>query len=770
MTIGRGHRAIGTGTAMTIATTAPWTDRKPRAAALLSQRTLIRLFFFTSGIPALVYQLSWQRALFRIFGVDMVSVTIVVTAFMLGLGLGSLIGSRLALRRAIPPLLLIAAIELSVGLFGAVSLQLFDAADPLVRDLPLAGQVAAALGLLFLPTALMGMTLPLLVGHFISRSANVGLSTGDLYRVNTLGAVAGCMLAALAFFPWLGLQHTVWAAAGINGAIGAAALAAFLVTRRATASSPATLAPAPAHAPLEMPLRYRLGLVLAFLAGFVSLSYEIFLVRLATFESGTGATALTLTLAGFLLGVASGAQDAAQWCAKAASPGELAGKIARGLMWSALASLALLPLLSVSHPLGKGMIAVILLATVIVARALGTIFPVLAHVAVPADDRSGGRVGQILLADILGSAAGSLLTGFVLADWLDARAMAVTLALMSLAVAAPFAWLGRGALKRPVLLAALGAAGLLALFQAPLSSRVMDAMLYKEKLATGSPLTRVLENRDGIITVSRDGTVSGNGVYDGIFNLDLLRDVNGVIRAYGLSLFHPHPHDVLMVGLASGSWAQVVAANPDVAHLTVVEINPGYLPLIRERPQIASLLKNPKVQIVIDDGRRWLRRHPGARFDAVIANTSYHFRANATNVLSQEFDALVRAHLKQGGIFFYNATGSRRAQRTGCANYRHGYGVMNNILVSDSPFDLDVGRWRRNLLATRIDGKPVFDLPRDAALLRWTLTLPQGADGPLRSGGQRMQSCAAILAATAQYATITDDNMGTEWRWPLGFE
>src|SRR5690242_555251 len=128
-------------------------DRTGRVSQkLLSRGTLIHLFFFTSGIPALIYQLAWQRVLFRIFGVNMESVTIVITAFMLGLGIGSLIGSWLALRRNFPPLLLIAAIELTVGLFGALSLQLFAAADPFVRDLSLPGQIVAALALLFLPT------------------------------------------------------------------------------------------------------------------------------------------------------------------------------------------------------------------------------------------------------------------------------------------------------------------------------------------------------------------------------------------------------------------------------------------------------------------------------------------------------------------------------------------------------------------------------------------------------------------------------------------
>src|SRR2546428_9398712 len=84
-------------------------------------RVLCVLFFF-SGFPALIYQLTWQRALFRIFGVNMESVTIVVTAFMLGLGLGSLAGGWLSRRSRVPLLVLLAVIELASAAFGAVSL------------------------------------------------------------------------------------------------------------------------------------------------------------------------------------------------------------------------------------------------------------------------------------------------------------------------------------------------------------------------------------------------------------------------------------------------------------------------------------------------------------------------------------------------------------------------------------------------------------------------------------------------------------------------
>ena len=85
-----------------------------------------------------------------------------------------------------------------------------------------------------------------------------------------------------------------------------------------------------------------------------------------------------------------------------------------------------------------------------------------------------------------------------------------------------------------------------------------------------------------------------------------------------------------MIGLSSGSWAQVIANNPNVASLTVVEINPGYLSLIAQEPEVASLLHNPKVTIVTDDGRRWLRANSGRRFDAIVSNTTWYYRANVS--------------------------------------------------------------------------------------------------------------------------------------------
>jgi SAM-dependent methyltransferase len=165
----------------------------------------------------------------------------------------------------------------------------------------------------------------------------------------------------------------------------------------------------------------------------------------------------------------------------------------------------------------------------------------------------------------------------------------------------------------------------------------------------------------------------------------------------------------MVIGLSLGAWAQVIANNPQVERVTVVEINPGYLRLIPKYPAVASVLHNPKVSIEIDDGRRWLVRNPSAKFDVIVSNTTFNWRAHITNLLSREFLEIVRKHLKPGGVFFYNTTSSGEVQRTGVAVFPYGALVGTCLALSDSPISLDIDRWKRVISDYRIDGVPVLD-------------------------------------------------------------
>jgi spermidine synthase len=300
---------------------------------------------------------------------------------------------------------------------------------------------------------------------------------------------------------------------------------------------------------------------------------------------------------------------------------------------------------------------------------------------------------------------------------------------------------------------------------------VLETLQWKGA-ADAKSFVQVVENRSGIITVDADGTVFGHGMYDGRFNVDLKHDNNGIIRPYALSLFHPAPRNVLMIGLSSGSWAQVIANNPDVASLTIIEINPGYRALIAQAREVASVLSNPKVTIITDDGRRWLRLNPDQKFDAIVSNTTWHFRANVTNLLSGEFLDLVRAHLNAGGIFFYNTTDSARVQRTGCLAFAEGARFTNHMVVSPAPIAWDFSRWRRTLESYRIDGRPVFDPSRaeDRAALDRLMAIETSATSNAPASDRPIEGCPDILARTTGKRVVTDDNMGSEWRYFLGLE
>lgn len=734
---------------------------------LANERAVLETLFFFSGFPALMYQLVWQRALFRIFGVNIEAVTIVVTAFMLGLGLGSLAGGWLSRRRRMPLLPLLASIELTTGAFGLASLRLFDQVGDLTAGLPLGGTAAVTLGLVLVPTLLMGATLPVLVGYLARRSGNVGSSVGTLYYVNTLGAGAACLIAIIVFFPFFGMHGTVQTAAAMNGTVAVAALITYM---RGGATAFATSRADEIHRRPTL-IAFRSALGLAFLGGFVSLSYEIFLFRTASFASGSSASAFAATLGAFLIGIASGARRASE-TSDAESRGAMR-HLLHMLILANVAGFALLPLITHLAWLDRALLGVILLLTYLLARGWGGLLPALAHFGVAADEGAGMNTAWLYLANILGSTSGSVLTGFVLMDRFGLITIAAMLSalglvcLLLIVVLLPFArlqrWLGVGG--------ALVATALAMLLLPVWSEGALEALQWKGAMERAGRFTDVIENRSGIITVDRSGVVYGHGMYDGKFNTDIVHDSNGIIRPYALSLFHPHPREVLMIGLSTGSWAQVIANNPEVEKLTIVEINPGYSTLIEKVPEVASLLRNPKIRLIVADGRHWLQINQ-QKFDVIVSNTTWHHRANATNLLSEEFLQLVRTHLLPGGVFFYNTTDSIRVQRTGCQIFPYGVRFTNHMIVSDTPLDWSTGRWRGVIERYRIDDRPVLP-PNEgnAALLERVadgLALPSTATGG--NADSLVELCANVNARSAGFEPVTDDNMGTEWRHALGLE
>ena len=225
---------------------------QPHAEASLPM-PVVGALFLVSGFAALVYQVVWQRALFAIYGVNIEAVTVVVTAFMLGLGLGSLAGGRISRDNSRPVLLWFGVIELCIGVWGLMSLWIYHSVGELTAGSGPMATFTLSFALVLLPTGLMGATLPLLVGHMVKRSGNVGQSVSTLYFVNTLGSALAALTTAIWLLGSMGQTGTVQFAAALNGIVGATVLVMRRSgTRAQGAAQPSAPAPTATEAvPLE---------------------------------------------------------------------------------------------------------------------------------------------------------------------------------------------------------------------------------------------------------------------------------------------------------------------------------------------------------------------------------------------------------------------------------------------------------------------------------------------------------------------------------------
>ena len=721
--------------------------------------------FFLSGFPALLYQIVWQRALFTIYGVNIESVTVIVTAFMLGLGLGSLGGGWLS-NRAVPLLAVFGAVELGISVFGLFSLKLFHAVAVFTGGSPTLETGAVTFAMLLIPTMLMGSTLPLLVAHLVRRNRNVGESVGVLYSVNTFGSAISCFLAAYVLMRMFGESGSIRIAAVINACVATAAFVLHVLFRQVGFHAEEKVSVANSRL-----LPFRTGLFLSGGVGLLAISYEIVWYRLYSIASGRSAASFALLLGWYLAGVAYGSLATRDACR-----GKLRNDLTALLralsgviMWGSIAAFLVAPSLGAILSRGGPLDLCYPLAFV-GATLLGSAFPLISHASIdPTGRGNGAQLSYLYLANIVGCASGGYLVGFVLMDRFTVRGISLILLSLGLVLCCGVI-LAAGRLSARQC-AGLAAAAILILGSKSVYSGLYERLLFGAKYTSEMQFRDIVESRTGVVTLTPDGTVYGGGVYDGRISLDLVNDTNGIFRSFALDAFHPDPKKVLMIGLSMGSWAQVIANNPRVETLTIVEIDPNYLKLIPRYPPVASLLRNPKVEIIIDDGRRWLVRNPGRRFDVIVMNTTQHWLAHASNLLSVEFLRLARYHLKPGGIHYYNTTFSTNALLSGVTVFPHGLRIGNFLAVSDAPISFDKERWRAGLANYAIDGKRVLDLGDSAhrAALDKILALADTLRDPNPTWGMRLESDQSLRNRLKGSTLITDDNMQGEWTPPARY-
>jgi predicted membrane-bound spermidine synthase len=393
--------------------------------------------------------------------------------------------------------------------------------------------------------------------------------------------------------------------------------------------------------------------------GFLSLSQEILWVRLISFVLKGMSQSFAAVLFCFLVGIAVGSAIGKRFCERRV---DLLGVSATVLGVAAAVDVSLVIVLPALVQWRAGLVGVFLLVF-LTAALKSVMFPIAHHLGA---DQSGARIGRsvskVYFGNIVGSTLGPIVTGYILLDHLTVDACLLLVGAMTGILSLLCAARVR---KLPLALVGalvLTAAGVIA--WSGVNSMIPALALATQRVVLpGSKVEHVVQNRQGVIhtVYTPDGepdTILGGNIYDGRVNTEMKINYNGLDRALVLLAVHPNPERVLVIGLSTGAWARILSASPRVKEIVAVEINPGYLEVIAKYPQVNGLLSDPRVRIVIDDGRRWLRRNPGEAFDLIVQNTTFYWRAYSTNLLSREYMQLTMAHLKPGGIAAFNSTSS----------------------------------------------------------------------------------------------------------------
>ena len=470
--------------------------------------------------------------------------------------------------------------------------------------------------------------------------------------------------------------------------------------------------------------------------GFLSLSQEILWVRLVSFAYQGIPHAFSFVLANFLIGIALGALAGKWFCGRAK---DLYAVGAATLLLAAVTDL-LLPSTAWLY-LGRERSSLPWLPLAIIGSAAikSVLFPIAHHLG---SNQSGPRVGssvsRIYFGNIIGSTLGPIVTGFYLLDRFTVEQCMVIVGLGCLLLSVGTA-LHSG--RRAVPAAVIGVGALVAIAAAAGPAPETIARIAVRTLDPTAPIGHIVQNKHGIIHTLTHGKqgdiVYGGNVYDGRISVDMAVNSNALERVYILAAMHPHPKRVLVVGMSTGAWTRAITGFPGVEVIDVVEINPGYLDLMKLYPEVAPVLSDPRVHVYVDDGRRWLKRHPDAQYDLIVQNTTFFWRAYSTNLLSVDYFREVRSHMAPGAIATFNTTSSLDVYRTAQEAFPYAFRFRNFVYVGDSDFRVPTETMQARLRLCRIGDRPAF--PEDHFEPRWGHLRHEPTERRARGGG----ACAA---------------------------
>lgn len=647
------------------------------------RRAAVLTCFLTSGATALAYEVVWVRMLTLVFGATVLSVGSVLAAYMAGLALGSWHWSRRADRTS-RPLRLYAFLEFGIAGAALLTPFLFQLIQGIYRSLFVGGlsdfsslsvvRFLLCLPALLLPTFLMGGTLPFLARFYTSSLSRIGRGAGDLYSVNTLGAVIGTVLTGFVVIPALGVKGTLVAAAVLNAAIASVAyvlsLSAPVVSEASTSVASRSVVPTDVSIAVVL---FGFGL-----SGFAAMIFEVAWTRALIQIFGNSTYAFTTMLASFLIGLAFGAAVAGRFIDNARHP-YFAFAMVEFLVgvWAAAATPLiewLPPLFLRAYDRSGGSFAALQLLQFQVCcllmlpttMGLGAVFPVVSRIYSSRAGGAGKSVGIPYAANTVGTVLGALMAGFLLLPRIGIEASILVGALLNLLVWAAVMATSRQTVLRPGLVFALGAIGLLScgrLGFVRLDPQIMTAgvYMYPEYFLTlereDKPIRKAVQLQK--VLYHREGYSSSVGVLR-VRSGDLALQTNGKTDAStgDLSsqrmvahlplLLKPGAKDVLIIGLASGCTCGSVLLHP-VERVDCVEIEPA----MKEAARFFNnwnhqCLRDKRLHLLIQDARNYVMMSD-RQYDVITAEPTNPWIAGVNNLFTADYYRQCHARLKKGG-------------------------------------------------------------------------------------------------------------------------
>jgi spermidine synthase len=722
-----------------------WQPDRWRVAALFA-------VFFLGGLPALMYQVTWQRVLTLYFGVDIYSTSVTVATFMFGLGAGSLFGGWLAdrTRRAA---IWYAVLEMLMSVYGFVSLALFSAVGRWLAGASLATTILADLLLLLVPTTLMGMTFPLMSRIVIADANVIGRRLSWLYGLNTMGAAVGALLSAYVLIGLFGLDGTTRIAASVN--LTLAIVVSMLVARRPDddrRETPprSTISDFPAaDSSRARKLGYRTILVFSFLSGLTALGYEIVWYRiLGVMLHGTVyvfGTILFVFLAGNAFGsLLAGRQIDGGRCLERFAACQLAISAFTFVFFAVMGHLSWVPPLkqltaasffTTFHPAPE------LIAGVVDRFTLYSLFDIafwtVAMLGVPTIlmgygftnllragighvESVGRSIGTVYVANIAGATIGSLSIGFLVLHYFGSENVLKLLVFLG-AVVPILLWMQtrhrsvteNSAPPAPAMSRAVFAASILIVVTAiafPGRTQILKAIHFADHRAVSFA---VAEDRTGVVALRQQSAVIAFPQESVILGEPRLYidgshhgDVSEVsaIDDWGTKVAlaaHATPTRVLSIGLGDGQMAATAVLWPDVREVTVVELNSALARMMRDTAPGKTVLTSPKVNYVIDDGRRWLLANPAEKFDVILMFPLHAAHAYSGNLYSLEFLEIAARHLNDDGILFLRTVDLYSTARTVATVFPHVLRLDSSMYIAGrSAFRLNAERLPSTAAAT----------------------------------------------------------------------